>query len=137
MDQAWDFFSSAENLQEITPPDMRMVILDEGEKQSIYAGQIISYKLSPMRGIWLRWTTEISHCVPGEYFVDEQRFGPFSFWHHKHFIRPVDGGVVMEDMIHYALPFGFIGRWVHRLVIRNRVKNIFDFRERAMAEMFS
>lgn len=114
-----------------------MVILDDAKEQrGIYAGQIINYRLSPFPGIWMRWTTEITHCVPGEYFVDEQRFGPFGFWHHKHFIKATDNGVMMEDIVHYALPFGWIGRLAHRLVIKKRVEQVFEFRAETMKKLF-
>ena len=70
----------------------------------MFAGQIIQYKVSPFPFYSTNWVTEINHMKEGEYFVDEQRFGPYALWHHKHFIKAIEGGVEMEDIIDYKLP---------------------------------
>ena len=82
--EAWAFFSSPENLKTITPGYMGFEIL-EGGGVNMYAGQIIRYKVSPLVGIKLNWITEITHVDEEKFFVDEQRFGPYAFWHHKHY----------------------------------------------------
>ena len=107
-EQAWDFFSVPENLGRITPPEMNFVIRSGGGMRT-HAGQIIAYRVSPVAGIPTPWVTEISHVVEGEYFVDEQRFGPYAFWHHLHRFTPEDGGVRMDDVLHYKLPLGPLG----------------------------
>lgn len=135
MEQAWEFLSNPANLEKITPPDMKFKILSTLEGK-MYAGQIINYIVQPFPMVRLRWTTEISQVEQGSYFVDEQRFGPYAFWHHKHFIRPVDGGVEMMDVVDYALPFGPLGRLVHWLFVRQKLQNIFDFRFQWFAETF-
>ena len=135
MDQAWEFLSTPSNLEQITPPDMKFEILSDLEG-GMYAGQIINYFVQPFPGIKMRWTTEISHCIEGQYFVDEQRFGPYAFWHHKHFIEAAAGGVKMIDVVDYALPFGFIGRLAHRLFVRRKLKQIFDFRFKWLEQCF-
>ena len=106
----------------------------EGEK--IYAGMIITYKISPLMGIKMNWMTEITHMKEKEYFVDEQRFGPYAMWHHQHHFKQADGGVQMTDLLHYAIPYGFIGRIANRLVVASKVKKIFDYREEAIAHLF-
>lgn len=136
IEQAWDFFSNPNNLQRITPPEMNFRILSDLGDGRAYAGQIINYKVSPVAGISIRWTTEISQCVDRQYFVDEQRFGPYSFWHHKHFFREVEGVVMMEDIVDYAMPFGLLGRLVHALFIRKKLESIFAYREQVMKEIF-
>ena len=78
--KAWDFFSNPKNLKEITPKEMNFKILSGADK-SIFAGQIIQYKVTPILGISTKWVTEITHVKDKEYFVDEQRFGPYSLWH--------------------------------------------------------
>ncbi len=97
---------------------------------------IITYKVSPLFGIKMNWMTEITHVKEGEYFVDEQRMGPFAFWHHQHHFKAIDGGVLMSDILHYALPFGILGRMVNALVVGKQVKTIFEFREKAVREIF-
>lgn len=102
----------------------------------MYAGQIINYKVSPFPGIKMRWTTEITHVEEGVYFVDEQRFGPYSFWHHKHFFEPVEGGVLATDIVDYAVPMGVLGQLFEPIIVRGRLKHIFEYRYQKLIEMF-
>lgn len=135
MQQAWDFLSDPANLKTITPEHMGFEILD-GADRAMYPGQIIQYKVSPFPGINTKWVTEITHMEEGSYFVDEQRFGPYSLWHHKHFITPDGAGVLMEDLIHYKLPFGFLGRMMHGLLVKKQLQRIFEYREAKLIELF-
>ena len=136
MEEAWDFFSTPLNLQNITPEDLGFEILTDLEGERMYAGQIINYRVSPFPFASLRWTTEISHVEEGRYFVDEQRFGPYAFWHHKHFFEPVDGGVKATDVVDYALPLGFLGRLAPGLFVKKKLQHIFDFRYRKLEALF-
>jgi ligand-binding SRPBCC domain-containing protein len=102
----------------------------------MFPGQIIQYKVSPFKGITTNWVTEITHVKEGAYFVDEQRFGPYSLWHHKHFINPRGSGVLMEDLIHYKLPLGFLGQIMHSLVVKKQLQQIFGYREAKLEELF-
>ncbi len=132
---AWDFLSDPENLQHITPVHMKFRILDCA-KTPMYPGQIILYRVTPYRGFNTLWVTEITHMVPDQYFVDEQRFGPYSFWHHKHFIRPVEGGVLMEDIIDYKLLYGLPGQLLHNSLVKPQLKQIFEYRSRKLQELY-
>jgi len=132
---AWEFFSDPRNLSRITPPDMRFTILSGAERR-MYAGQIIQYFVSPFPWLRLRWVTEISHVVPGSHFVDEQRFGPYALWHHKHFFEEVPGGVLMTDIVDYKLPMGFLGRLLHPIMVKPRVQGIFDYRRQVLNDLF-
>ena len=137
LDRAWDFFSSPLNLQKITPQDMNFVVTSEcREGAKIYPGMIITYTVSPLFGIKMRWMTEITHVKDKEYFVDEQRFGPYALWHHQHHFKQVDGGVLMTDIVNYAIPYGFIGRIANSLVVKTKLKKVFDFREEAIGHLF-
>ena len=133
--EAWKFLSNPKNLAEITPKYMNFKILS-GAERSIYAGQIIQYKVTPVFGITLKWVTEITHVKENEYFVDEQRFGPYSLWHHKHFIKPIENGVEMIDIVDYKIPFGFLGRMIHPIVVGPKLKEIFEYRRTALIELF-
>jgi|TARA_Y100000385_G_scaffold276514_1_gene322354 ligand-binding SRPBCC domain-containing protein len=133
--EAWDFLSSPNNLAEITPKYMNFKILS-GANRSIFAGQIIQYKVKPVLGITLKWVTEITHVKQNEYFVDEQRFGPYSLWHHKHFIKEIDGGIEMEDIVDYKIPFGFLGQIAHSLFIKKKLRQIFNYREKKLVKLF-
>ena len=133
--QAWDFLSDPKNLAVITPPSMGFVTLS-GDDRSIFPGQIIEYTVTPLLGIKVDWVTEITHAENLKYFVDEQRFGPYSFWHHKHFLKEIPGGVEMEDIVHYKLPFGFLGKMVHPFLVKPKLKEIFDFRGKKLIELF-
>ena len=122
---AWDFFSDASNLARITPPDLGFEVTSELPER-VYAGLIITYRVRPLLGISVTWVTEISHVQEHELFVDEQRFGPYRFWHHQHLFRAVDGGVEMRDIVHYALPPG--GGLARRWLVAPRLREIFDYR---------
>ncbi|MDT8415584.1 MAG: SRPBCC family protein [Flavobacteriaceae bacterium] len=135
LEQAWDFLSNPANLSVITPPDMGFVIRS-GADRKMYPGQIIHYWVSPIAGIKTQWVTEITHVQNLQFFVDEQRFGPYKMWHHKHFLKAVDGGVEMEDIIHYVIPFGFLGSVAHQLFIRKKLETIFEYRRLKLIELF-
>ena len=135
MEQAWDFFSDPRNLNTITPDSMRFKTLS-GDERKMFAGQIIHYKISPFKGITMEWVTEITHVKDKEFFVDEQRFGPYKFWHHKHFFKAVDGGVEMEDIVHYKVPFGFLGKLLHPIVVKPKLDEIFRYRKQKLITLF-
>ena len=137
-EKAWEFFSNPANLQTITPAGMGFHIISDPEFSSrqMYAGQVITYKVSPLFGIPLFWMTEITHVHEAVFFVDEQRVGPYALWHHQHHFKPVPGGVEMTDLVHYRLPLGFIGDVAHTLLVRRELEKIFDFRYKKLEELF-
>lgn len=135
MEQAWDFLSDPKNLKVITPDHMGFKILS-GADRAMYQGQIIQYIVKPFPGISTKWVTEITHVKEGEYFVDEQRFGPYTLWHHKHFIKKIDGGVEMEDLIDYKIPFGILGQLTQPLLVKKQLNKIFQYRESKLEELF-
>ncbi len=136
IEKAWDFFSSPANLKIITPPHMGFVITSEFNNEKMYCGQIISYVVKPLAGIPLTWVTEITHVQEPYYFVDEQRFGPYALWHHKHFFKKIDGGVEMRDLVHYALPLGFLGRMANTILVKNQLSAIFEYRAQKLEKLF-
>ena len=132
---AWDFLSNPKNLKRITPDYMGFKIIN-GTADKMYAGQIIQYMVTPVMGIPTKWVTEITHVDDGNYFVDEQRFGPYSLWHHKHFIKAIKNGVEMKDIIDYKIPLGIIGRIAQPIVVAPKLKEIFEYRKNALIELF-
>jgi len=135
IDKAWNFFSDPSNLTRITPTGMDFHITSP-RQATTYAGQILTYTLRPLFGISMTWTTEITHVLKPDFFVDEQRFGPYRFWHHQHFFREVDGGVEVRDLIHYLLSHDQMAGLVNRLIVAPRLKKIFDYRTKALQEIF-
>lgn len=133
--KAWEFLSAPQNLKTITPEYMGFNILS-GADRKMYPGQIIQYIVTPVFGIKTKWVTEITHVNEGEYFVDEQRFGPYALWHHKHFIKEVEGGVEMEDIIDYKLPFGFLGQLLHPILVKPKLNEIFNYRKEKLRVLF-
>jgi ligand-binding SRPBCC domain-containing protein len=134
----WNFISSPLNLTLITPGSMEFeVVNDDYELEKMYAGQIIEYQVTIMKGFRTHWVTEITHLSENEYFTDEQRLGPYRFWHHEHFLREVNGGVEMTDIIHYKAPLGFVGNLANSLFIRKKLKTIFDYRYIKLEEIFN
>jgi ligand-binding SRPBCC domain-containing protein len=136
IDQIWDFISSPANLKEITPDYMGFDITTEGLSEKMYAGMIISYKVSPLLGIKTNWVTEIKHVKDKKYFVDEQRVGPYNIWHHQHIIEPIENGVLMTDIVSYQPPFGFLGAIANSLIIKSKLNEIFNYRTKAIEKKF-
>lgn len=133
LEEAWPYFWSPQNLEAMTPSFLRFKITSE-VPEKIYSGLIITYKIKAVAGVPMTWVTEIKHVVDQHRFVDEQRLGPFRFWFHEHRFQAVEGGIVMEDIVHYEMPFGPLGPLVHRLFVRKRLETIFDFRARFLKD---
>jgi ligand-binding SRPBCC domain-containing protein len=134
-EQAWTFFSSPRNLNEITPADMTFHITSEIPDE-MYEGLFITYKLKPLLNIPVSWVTEITHIKNQSYFIDEQRVGPYRMWHHEHHFREVPGGVEMTDILHYDVGKSIFGWMASKLFVDQRVKEIFEFREKKLRELF-
>ena len=135
VDEAWDFLSDPRNLKTITPDYMGFHILS-GADRPMFPGQIIQYIVTPVLGIKTKWVTEITHVRDKEYFVDEQRFGPYSLWHHKHFIKPIEGGVEMEDIVDYKIPMSILGQLAHPILVKPKLEEIFNYRTKKLEELF-
>ena len=136
IDTVWDFISSPNNLKEITPSYLGFLVTSKSAENKMYPGMIITYKVSPLFGIKLSWMTEITQVKDKDYFVDEQRVGPYKLWHHQHKIVAIEGGVLMTDIVTYQPPFGFLGAIANTLIIKNKLKKIFDFRTVAVEKRF-
>ena len=137
LDEAWEFFSNPLNLDELTPDDMPFEITG-GAGEPMFAGQVITYRIRIFPGFWKTWVTEITAVEDRSYFIDDQRFGPYKLWHHLHRFQAVNDGkaVKMLDRVTYALPFGPLGEIAHTVFVRDKLKSIFDYREKAMIEKF-
>ena len=135
VDKAWEFLSDPANLKTITPDYMGFNILS-GADRPMFPGQIIQYIVTPVLGIKTKWVTEITHVVDKEYFVDEQRFGPYALWHHKHFIKAIPGGVEMEDIIDYKIPFGWLGQLLQPIMVAPKLEEIFEYRREKLEDLF-
>jgi ligand-binding SRPBCC domain-containing protein len=135
--EIWDFFSSPYNLEAITPTDMTFDVTSTPSKTlKMYPGMLITYEVAPFLGIKLNWMTEITQVADEKYFIDEQRFGPFKFWHHQHHFKAIDGGVEMTDILTYGLPFGFIGDIAQEVFVGRKIAEIFKFRREKTVELF-
>jgi ligand-binding SRPBCC domain-containing protein len=136
LETVWKFFSRPDNLQKITPKDMKFIVTNPFLNEEAYPGEIITYKVSPVFNISMRWVTEITQVKHHEYFVDEQRFGPYAMWHHEHHFKIIDGGVEMTDMVYYKIPYWFIGDIANRLIVRKKLRQIFNYRNDKIEELF-
>jgi ligand-binding SRPBCC domain-containing protein len=132
---AWQFFSNPSNLHLITPPWLDFRITSP-VSESVYAGLIITYRIRPLAGIAIPWVSEITHVDAPRFFVDEQRHGPFRFWHHQHRLQSVSKGVEKTDEVHYRLPGGLLGIFFHAVLIRRKLDEIFDYRKTALKKIF-
>jgi ligand-binding SRPBCC domain-containing protein len=137
LEEAWNFFSSPENLGRITPSHIRFHILGISGGTKMHSGQIIRYRIFILPLIPVRWTTEITHVQEPYFFVDVQRSGPFAIWEHQHRFRQVTDGVEMIDEVSYAIPLGLIGRFVHRIFVKREVNRIFDYRFQILEKTFN
>ncbi len=136
LNEIWDFISSPANLKEITPDYMGFTVTNNSGNEKMYPGMMISYKVSPLLGLKMDWLTEITHVEDFKYFVDEQRIGPYSLWHHQHKIETIEGGVLMTDIVTYQPPLGLLGALANTLFIRNQLEQIFDYRRIALEKRF-
>jgi ligand-binding SRPBCC domain-containing protein len=136
INDVWNFIACPANLTEITPGNMSFKITSNNGMDKMYPGMIITYKVTPLFGIKVNWVTEITNIKEYEYFIDEQRIGPYAMWHHQHKIEPIEGCVLMTDIVTYKPPFGFLGAITNSLVIRNRLDEIFDYRAVALGKRF-
>ena len=136
IEQAWTFFATPKNLNEVTPKDLYFEITSDLPDE-MYEGLIITYKIKPMLNIPINCMTEITHIKPGEYFVDEQRKGPYNIWHHEHHFKAVEGGTLMTDILHYDVGKWVLGWIAGELFVHKKVKEIFEFRYKALETYFS
>jgi ligand-binding SRPBCC domain-containing protein len=133
IEKAWDFFATPKNLNEVTPKDMVFKIMGD-IPEKMYQGMFIRYKITPMLNIQLDWCTEITHIQEGQFFVDEQRKGPYNIWHHEHHFKSVEGGVLMTDILHYDVGMGIFGWIAGKLFVDNKVKQIFEYRKEILGK---
>ena len=136
LDEAWKFFSNPQNLSKITPPWLNFIVTTDLSPK-MYEGMIITYKVHPLFGVPLNWVTEIKNVKEKCFFVDEQRFGPYKFWHHQHLFVENNNGVKMDDIIHYAIPFDPLSRPLNEIVVNKKIKQIFLFREQVINKLFN
>lgn len=136
IEKAWEFFSHPKNLFDLTPPALNLKFTNELFGDGMYPGQIVTYKVKPLLGIPLFWMTEITHVNKPHFFVDEQRRGPYSLWHHEHHFKASNDGVEMTDLVHYALPFGVFGNVAHGLFVKKQLEQIFDYRFQKTETLF-
>ena len=132
--EVFNFFSRAENLEELTPPWLNFKIL-KAEPQPVQQGTVIHYSLR-LHGIPLRWTSEIVEWEPPHRFVDLQLRGPYKLWRHEHRFEARDGGTLISDTIHLSLPFGFLGQIAYKVKVQSDVQEIFSFREGKIRSIF-
>lgn len=135
MEKAWKFFGDPAKLEEITPPWLGFKVKTQLPPET-YAGMIIRYTITPFAGLPVQWITEITHAEKPYFFVDEQRFGPYKFWHHQHIFKETSEGTEMTDIVDYILPFGSLGRIAHAFYVRKKLEQIFDFRRKTLETIF-
>jgi ligand-binding SRPBCC domain-containing protein len=136
IEEAWDYFSEPANLPRITPPEMKFEITSPDIKPGTWPGKIVTYKVSPFPLMRSAWVTEITQAKEQKYFIDEQRFGPYRFWHHTHLFLPHNDGVEMIDQVYYKLPLGIFGRIANALFVRKKLKSIFHYRQQVLESLF-
>jgi ligand-binding SRPBCC domain-containing protein len=136
IEEAWAFFSTPLNLAKITPRDMGFVIREPFDHGAIREGQLITYTVRPLLGIPLTWVTRIDAAEAPHRFVDTQLKGPYTRWWHEHTFMEKDGGTLMKDRVEYELPLGPLGELMHALVVKDKLKAIFDFRFRTLEQFF-
>jgi len=137
LEEVWDFISTPNNLKEITPEKMNFKIENKDLPKKMYPGMIIKYRVNPLKWYRTTWVTEITNIQEKKYFIDEQRVGPYSIWHHQHILEPTEKGVNMIDIVSYKIPFGLLGKIAHGLFIRSKIESIFDYRNDVIETKFN
>lgn len=137
IEEAWKFFSSANNLSTITPPDMNFIVLTEMQDDEIFEGMIIDYYVSPILGIKMKWKTEITQVDFQKSFTDFQKKGPYKLWNHHHEFMVNDEGVFIKDSVDYELPLGILGEIAHKLFVRKKLEHVFNYRYKVLEELFN
>lgn len=132
IEEAWRFFSSPYNLNDITPDFFNITVLSP-VPDNIYSGLMIHYAMKAVFGVPMSWLSEISHCDEPHRFVYEQRIGPFKFWSHEVCLTERPNVIVLEDIVFYAMPFGWLGQVMHKLLIARKLEKIFDVRKAYLA----
>ena len=135
-DAIWDFISRPFNLKTITPTSMGFEVISKDLPDKMYEGMIVVYKVSPLWGIRTTWVTEITQVHKNNYFVDEQRMGPYKIWHHQHFLEQTDKGTLMRDIVSYQPPFGILGQIANRFIIRKKLEQIFEYRKNVLDDIY-
>ena len=126
------FFADAFNLERLTPPSLGFQVLTPPPIE-MKVGTLIDYRVR-LRGIPMRWQSEITEWEPPHRFVDEQRRGPYRMWIHEHAFTSQDGGTMAKDTVRYAVLGGAI---VQRLFVASELKRIFQYRNAALKDHFS
>lgn len=134
--ECWDFFASPKNLKLITPDHLGFAMPSD-DSGPMYAGQIITHTIRPFWNIPFNWVTEITHMQKPHYFIDEQRFGPYKFWHHEHHFNEKSEGVEMSDIIYYRIHCGILGRMLNAVKIKHDLEAIFNYRKQKLCDMFN
>lgn len=137
LQSVWNFIATPANLKKITPKSMGFDIVSKNMPERMYEGMIIEYMVKPFPFYRTQWVTEITHIKEGEFFVDEQRIGPYRMWHHEHWLIQDSKGILMTDIVSYSPPLGVLGRIANAWLIHRRLERIFDYRERVLANYFS
>ena len=135
LEKAWEFFSNPENLNSITPPGLDFRITS-GTPAPMHEGQIITYKIRIAPMIWQTWVTEIKAVTFQSQFIDEQRGGPYKFWHHCHRFESTESGTLITDEVNYALPFYLLGDIAHGLFVKKKLNKIFEYRKEILSKKF-
>jgi len=133
--EAWSFFSSPSHLNDITP-DFFHVTITSKVPEKIYAGLMISYQMKAVFGIPMNWLSEVSHCDEPKRFVYEQRIGPFKFWSHEVCLTEQQNGILLEDIMFYAMPLAWLGQLINTVLIADKLERIFDTRHAYLQSKF-
>ena len=134
--KAWSFFCNPENLKQITPSYLSFKILSRSDAGEMYPGMIITYKISPVFNIRINWATEITQVKDQKYFIDNQIKGPYKIWHHEHHFTEIDNCIEMKDILYYEMPFGYFGKLLHTIFVKNKPEEIFNYRAQKIKELF-
>lgn len=135
LEETWEFFSKPANLKLLTPPDMELKMATDG-MDDIYEGLLLYFKVSPLMGIALNWETIITEVKKPHRFVDKQHKGPFAYWRHEHIFEPAKNGTTITDRLTYKMPFGPIGKLAHPVLVKGKIKELFEYRKQKIDQLF-
>ena len=125
VEQVFAFHERADALQVLMPPWEPSEVVQPPTSLAVGTIVIVRSRIGP---VWVTIESEHVEYDRDRMFVDEMRRGPFASWRHRHLFFEDPDGCRLRDEIDYEPPLGVLGRLADRIVIRPRLRRLFDYR---------
>ncbi len=133
-EEVFAYYSDPYHLEKITPPSYHLNVLTP-RPVTVETGTLIDYSVR-WRGLLFRWTSLIIECHFPSNLIEVQTKGIFSSWHHQYTFETHKDGTRVVEVVQYAMPFGIFGEWVHKLLVEDDLRRLFDYRYSVLGHVF-